>query len=569
MDEHSAWYVGGATNSSPNLLPPNGLAYQALSGAPNQPSEAAVGTLTSPAYTVNLTTLSFLAAGFCGSGSVGNGQSYYQILNQSQQVIDTIGTAQSDSWIPETVNLLGLGLAPGQTFYVRAVDGDNVYVGPNGPNYAWMGIDQVQETGAAVTVTVSGLSLTGAQAADYVLPTPQFTTTANIFAAGTTTTVNTTTTVSTSSQMSVYGTPVTLTATVAAASGTAAPSLGSVQFSVTNNGTTTPLGAAVSSDTTSGTNAVFTLVTGGTAFQAGNTNAISVVYAPGSGFTGSTSTNLVAETVAPKTLTAAIVGNPTKFYDGTGAAVLTPANFSLSGLVGTDSFTVNQTVGAYNSKDVTATTVSANLAAANFTPGAGTSASNYVLPLSGSSSTNVTATVPGTQTYYDGSNGTLAMPVALPQGVTQAVLATGEALSGFGSTLISPDGLDSSGNISAFQFTNNHFSGTYQGTKIGGTTGIDPALFGVFFSPSREGTPADSVNYRTDSGISPDPRTLATYAPALNQPFFIGDGYNLTTGVDLDLSDSLILAGNQQTFTYPAGYASRIAPGHRRGQQSV
>ena len=256
--------------------------------------------------------------------------------------------------------------------------------------------------------------------------------------------------------------------------------------------------------------------------------------------------------ITPKPLTAGIVGNPTKIYDGTSTAILTPANFSLSGLVGSDSFTVNQTVGAYNSKDVTATTVSANLGAANFTPGAGTLASNYILPLSGPSSTDVTVTVPGTQTYYDGSNGTLALPVALPQGVTQVQFRATGGTSPIGSTLYSPDGLDSSGNISGFQFTNNRFSGTYQGTSIGGTTGLDPALFGVFFSPTFSGTPADSVNYRTDSGITPDPRTLATYAPALNQPFFIGDGYNLNNKL-ISTSDSLIPAGNQQTFTVPAG----------------
>ncbi len=74
--------------------------------------------------------------------------------------------------------------------------------------------------------------------------------------------------------------------------------------------------------------------------------------------------------------------------------------------------------------------------------------------------------------------------------------------------------------------TNLNAGGTYMGTPIGGTTGDDPALFGVFFSPTFHGTPANSINYRSDSGITPDPRTLASYSPSLNQPFFIGDGYN-------------------------------------------
>ena len=39
------------------------------------------------------------------------------------------------------------------------------------------------------------------------------------------------------------------------------------------------------------------------------------------------------------------VGNPAKTYGGTTAATLTSANFSLTGLVGADTFTVTQTAG--------------------------------------------------------------------------------------------------------------------------------------------------------------------------------------------------------------------------------
>src|SRR5262249_31067225 len=141
-------------------------------------------------------------------------------------------------------------------------------------------------------------------------------------------------------------------------------------------------------------------------------------------------------------------------------------------------------------------------------------------------STETIVTVPGNQTYYDGSNGTLALPVALPQGATQVQFRATGGASPFGSTLYSPDGLDVNGSAFFIQFTNNRFSGTYQGTPLGGRGGLVPALCGFFFSPAFSGTPADSLNYRTDSGISPDPRTFATYAPSLNQPFFIGDGYN-------------------------------------------
>ena len=46
-------------------------------------------------------------------------------------------------------------------------------------------------------------------------------------------------------------------------------------------------------------------------------------------------------TVNPATLTASIVGDPTRSYNGTVTATLTSANFSLSGLVGDDTFTVH------------------------------------------------------------------------------------------------------------------------------------------------------------------------------------------------------------------------------------
>ncbi|WP_181969763.1 YDG domain-containing protein [Paraburkholderia sp. DHOC27] len=82
------------------------------------------------------------------------------------------------------------------------------------------------------------------------------------------------------------------------------------------------------------------------------------------------------------TLSAAITGNPTKVYDGTTVATLAPANFTLSGFVGSDSATVNQSVsGQYGSKNVGLQPVSANLSEADFTAGAGTNLNNYTFPV--------------------------------------------------------------------------------------------------------------------------------------------------------------------------------------------
>jgi hypothetical protein len=95
--------------------------------------------------------------------------------------------------------------------------------------------------------------------------------------------------------------------------------------------------------------------------------------------------------VTPKTLTASIINDPTRPYNGNTTATLTSTNFSLSGLVGTDNFTVTQTAGTYDSKDVaTATTVMATLAAGDFTPVGGTLADNYALPTTASGPGHIT-----------------------------------------------------------------------------------------------------------------------------------------------------------------------------------
>ena len=99
------------------------------------------------------------------------------------------------------------------------------------------------------------------------------------------------------------------------------------------------------------------------------------------------------------TLTASIVGNPnapTKPYDGTLTSVLTSTNFSIAHLVGSESFTVTQTAGTYNSSNVTsATTVTASLSAGNFTAGGtGTLASNYTLPTTASGTGAISPGIP-------------------------------------------------------------------------------------------------------------------------------------------------------------------------------
>jgi len=87
-------------------------------------------------------------------------------------------------------------------------------------------------------------------------------------------------------------------------------------------------------------------------------------------------------TIDRAALTAAIVGNPTKTYDGNAAARLTSGFYALSGFVTGESASVTQSLGTYDSPNAGARTVTASLSAGNFIAGAGTSLDNYVLPTS-------------------------------------------------------------------------------------------------------------------------------------------------------------------------------------------
>ena len=175
-----------------------------------------------------------------------------------------------------------------------------------------------------------------------------------------------------------------------------------------------PVGATISITigTASGTAIVQSDGSFSTAIDTASVDASAIPYTIAYAFAGTTnyapaSDGSTTLTVNPATLTASIVGDPTKPYDGTAAAALTSADFSLSGLVGGEGFTVTQTAGTYDSADVaTATTVTAALLAGDFTPGPGTLASNYILPTAASGPGSITAVavdLTGVRTY-DGTD---------------------------------------------------------------------------------------------------------------------------------------------------------------------
>src|SRR4051794_41949342 len=54
--------------------------------------------------------------------------------------------------------------------------------------------------------------------------------------------------------------------------------------------------------------------------------------------------------ISAVTLSASIIGNPSRPYNGNTNAVLTGANFSLTGVVSGEAISVTPTAGSYNSK---------------------------------------------------------------------------------------------------------------------------------------------------------------------------------------------------------------------------
>lgn len=87
-------------------------------------------------------------------------------------------------------------------------------------------------------------------------------------------------------------------------------------------------------------------------------------------------------TITPKQLTAAIVGNPAKVYNGTTTATLASSNYKIDGFASGQGATVSQPSSvAYAGSDAGAVAVNATFSKTNFVANNGTSLSNYILPV--------------------------------------------------------------------------------------------------------------------------------------------------------------------------------------------
>ncbi|MGF6767873.1 filamentous hemagglutinin family protein [Paraburkholderia sp. GAS199] len=87
-------------------------------------------------------------------------------------------------------------------------------------------------------------------------------------------------------------------------------------------------------------------------------------------------------TITPAPLTASIVNNPTKVYDGTVSAPLTASDYSFTGFVAGQGASVNQasSVSYANANAGTGIPINAAFTSSNFVANSGTNLANYILP---------------------------------------------------------------------------------------------------------------------------------------------------------------------------------------------
>jgi trimeric autotransporter adhesin len=209
-----------------------------------------------------------------------------------------------------------------------------------------------------IGVSVSGLTLTGTAASNYSISQPTGLT-ANITAAPLTITLG-------GAQSKSYNG--TTTATVPGTDFTITGFIGSESATITQNA------SADYSSPNAGTHLGVTAILEVSDFTAASGTLMSNYSIPHT----VSSTNTGTITAIP--LSAQITGNPTKTYDGNTDATLTSGNYVLTGFIGSESATINQTSGTYAAKDVGPEGVTANVTSGNYVAGNGTLLSNYILP---------------------------------------------------------------------------------------------------------------------------------------------------------------------------------------------
>ena len=274
--------------------------------------------------------------------------------------------------------------------------------------------------------------------------------------------------------------------------------------------------------------------------------------------------------INPKPLSASVVGNPTKVYDGTTTATLTASNYLISGFVGSQGATVSQPESlAYDAPDAGARTVDVTFHSQNFAPTGGTNLADYILPTS--------ATGPGTIAQAPVWIRGLLADDKTYDGSTAATLAGATSLYGvIGSDAVQLDATSATG---AFATANagNHIAVLVGGFQLTGAQALDYQLV----------APNLTANIRpktlTVSGVT---ATSKTYDGTANDTLDVGsaalvgivggDNVSLVNGAatgtfsQSNVGDNLAVtasgfslggsAAGNYTLTLPTGLAADITP---------
>lgn len=243
--------------------------------------------------------------------------------------------------------------------------------------------------------------------------------------------------------------------------------------------------------------------------------------------------------INPALLDAAIVGLPTKVYDGTTTATLTAANFLLSGFVTGEGATVGATSGSYASANASASNlVTAALLAADFTADSGTNLANYVLPTS--------ATGNGAINQAVLTAGIIGNPTKIYDGTLMAFLtAANIQVNGF---VLGEGGI--AGGITGTYATQNAGTGIVVTATLGLISGTGGTLMSNYVLPAPG----------TVTGLGTiDQATLS--AAIIGLPTKVFDGTTTATLTAANFLLSGFVAGEGATVTQTAGSYQSAAAG--------
>ena len=300
---------------------------------------------------------------------------------------------------------------------------------------------------------------------------------------------------------------------------------------IANGGTTTYNGAAqsVSGFTATGlVNGETTAVLSGVTAGATGTNAgtyTSTASGTDSNYNLTFTNGTYTINKAP--LNVSLTGQ-TKVYDGTTSATLANGSLTLTGFMSGEGATVSQTQASYNSANVlNANTVTASLAAGNYTASNGTLLSNYVLPTTASGTGSITParlSATGTKTY----DGLVAFD------------ATGLAVSGVNGETFAATG---SGTMGSKNVQTNQALSSIAGLSLSGNNG---ALTSNYVALAT-----------SDTQVSVTPLAVNLSAPAATKTYDSTTLYQVSAADLATLSSQLV--GNDRVTAADVVYANKDA----------